>query len=70
LNSLEDKNDNASIQKAIKTAFLETDKCICDNLEEFGKAGSTAAVAMVRVNDYNEKWLYTANVGDARVIIW
>ena len=59
-----------NIQQALRHAFLLTDKHICEHVEDFGRAGSTAAVAFIRKNENGEKWLYTANVGDARVVLW
>jgi len=50
---------------ALKDAFLSTDKNIKDHNE---KSGSTAAVAIIQFRD-GKRVLYTANAGDARIVL-
>jgi serine/threonine protein phosphatase PrpC len=47
-----------------------SDQYIIENKEVFKKAGSTAVVAIVNRRPDNTRWLYVANVGDARAVLW
>jgi serine/threonine protein phosphatase PrpC len=58
-----------TIPDAIKTVFMTTDQQISEKPADFGKAGSTAAVALVRKGHDGKRYLYCANVGDARIVI-
>jgi len=60
---------NFQFEEALKNAFLETDQNIVEELNpQKDKSGSTAAVAIV-TKTKEHRWLHTANIGDARVIL-
>lgn len=53
----------ANVELALKQAFLRTDEeLVAKNV----KSGCTAAVALL---NKDKKKLYTANIGDARVVL-
>jgi len=56
---------NADIKKCVVQGFIDTDANLVSNKE---KSGSTAAVAIIRKSS-SGKTLYTANVGDARIVL-
>jgi protein phosphatase PTC1 len=56
-----------TIGKAMREAYLKMDKQIMES--GMTKAGSTSVTVLLRKKGNGEKWLYTANVGDARAVL-
>lgn len=59
--------NQASVLEALRVAYLKVDQETKDRKET---SGSTAVSAIVTVNPEGKRVLYTANAGDARIILW
>jgi hypothetical protein len=65
-NELKLKGDR-SVEECLRAAFLYTD-VMCHGTGEQA-SGSTAVVCIVRRDDTNTRYVYTANCGDARAVL-
>jgi len=60
------KNPSPDPLEAIRTAYLDTDKQLGESQVQF--SGTTSVSALIRI-DGSERYLYTANAGDARAVL-
>jgi len=59
-----------SIPNAITSAYMITDTQVTAMAKEKeDRSGCTSASAIIRINSDGERWLYTANAGDARIVL-
>jgi serine/threonine protein phosphatase PrpC len=54
--------------EAFETAYSRMDKMVLD--ENIGSSGCTAVTVLLRTKSDGSRWLYCANVGDSRAILW
>jgi serine/threonine protein phosphatase PrpC len=64
---LHELKNTEDVKQAIITAYKVTDDQIKD--KKIDNSGSTAVSALITINPDNEKYLYTANCGDARAVL-
>lgn len=57
----------SDIKKALELAYLKIDKVIIERA--YRRSGATAVTALITTNEQGERWLYVANIGDARAVL-
>lgn len=61
---------NGDMLAGLRDGYLLTDQEITERaLRKADRSGSTAVSAILHVNEDGEKWLYTANAGDSRIVL-
>jgi serine/threonine protein phosphatase PrpC len=60
---------NQSIPNSLRSGYLATDAKIMEE-KLAASAGSTSVTAIISKNSNGERWLYVANIGDARAVLW
>jgi len=64
------RQKNGDILLALKEGYLATDRDVTENsMLKDDKSGSTAVSAIIRTKENGERWLYTANAGDSRIVL-
>jgi hypothetical protein len=57
------------MKECLKEAFLATDEQIKGSLNSSDRSGSTAAVVVIK-KETGKTTLFSANIGDARTVLW
>eukprot|EP01114_Cavostelium_apophysatum_P002804 TRINITY_DN12508_c0_g1_i1.p1 TRINITY_DN12508_c0_g1~~TRINITY_DN12508_c0_g1_i1.p1 ORF type:complete len:284 (-),score=55.12 TRINITY_DN12508_c0_g1_i1:34-831(-) len=65
-NILKEIQSGKAAVDSIRQGFLDTDQALVSSNE---KSGATAAVAIILLSNIDDRNLYTANVGDARIVL-